>query len=168
MTKTKLKEGIPKYIFAVILSVMTICLLIVALPPKEEKTVVLGESEFIEWTESRLSEENEIEYSLVDNGILEFDETLAAFVDKNVKKKGVYSHLTDEYTYIMVTVGEDEPTKAIQLYDVRANEKTLYVGYTFFDVNEEIASTEDSDISFMLIRLGITDRVVEGRIIQEK
>lgn len=168
MTKAKLKEGIRKYIFAVLLSVITICLLIVAFSPKEEKTVVVGDTEFIEWTESRLNEEEEIEYSLVDNGILDFDETLAAFVDENVKKKGVYSHLTDEYTYIMVTVGEDEPNEAIQLYDVRADEETLYVGHTFFDVKEETASTEGSDISYMLIRLGVTDRVVEGRIIQEQ
>lgn len=167
MRKVTLKEGMPKYITITLVGIIGICLLIMAFIPDEEKTITVDGTEVIEWTESRLDEEETIEYSLVDNGILDFDESLAAFVDENVKKKGVYSHLTDEHTYIMVTVGENASNEAIQLYDVRADQETLYVGHTFFKNEDSVNETKDKDISYMLIRLDLTERFVEGRIIKE-
>lgn len=133
-----------------------------------EDTVTVGNNKVIEWTEDRLYKEEVIEYSLVDNGILEFEDELKSFVEEKASDKGVYSHTEGEHTYILISAGEDAAKEAIQLYDVRADEGHLYVGYTFFEHEQELSPTETDGVNYMLIRLDATDRIVEGRMIQEE
>jgi len=129
-----------------------------------EEVITDEETKEIIWSDERLYEESVVSYSLVDEGILDFEDELKDWVDENNVNKGVYSHNTDEYTYIMVTVGEEEVEQAVQLYDVRTDKDTLYVGYSFIEMEHTIEREYDA-ISYMLIRLEKSEKTVEGRLI---
>lgn len=132
---------------------------------KEDKT----KTEEVEWTDERLYKEEEVVYSLVDQGILEFEDGLRDWVASNRDNAGVYSESTDEHTYILVSAGEEGQDKAVQLYDVRTDEEHLFVGYSFVDGGSEVVEEEGAEIEipFMLIRLEKSDKAVEGRLIIE-
>jgi len=110
------------------------------------------------WSYDQLVEKEEVEYTVVDNGIFETEESLASWYKEIKDEEGLHYKSNDGYTY--VAVKGDKNTSAIQLYDVRKDEDAVYVGYTF--VEEESDDTDHAE-PFMVLRFDHTNKNIYGK-----
>lgn len=122
------------------------------------------------WTAERLYKEDVIEYVLVDNGILKVNDSISKWVNEHVETKGVYATEEEDFTYVMISTGEDRENKAIQLYDVREGKSEVYVGFDVLTVDEEQTvsfdkSNEEHPIAFMLIRFDAVNKPITDVIV---
>lgn len=119
------------------------------------------------WTEERLSKEHKMEYAVLDISVIEEDESLNKWYEKNVKKVGLSTMNHDGFTYFMVSGGlKKTPGFAIQLFDVKEGKHEVYVGYNVLSP-EETQTKNENKLPHMIIRIKETEKPIRERVISD-
>lgn len=123
------------------------------------------------WDESYLDTYEPVAYTFMDKAFLDeaANKDMKAWFDENEAKEGAYLYNIkgdEEYTYLLLSVGQQE-NSIIQLYDVsQAENGTLIMGYSLLD-SDSLGIEPTTNTPTVFVRIAKTDEKVVARLIEE-
>lgn len=123
------------------------------------------------WAEAYLDTYEPVVYTFMDKAFLDeaANKDMKAWFDENEAKEGAYLYNIkgdEEYTYLLLSVGQQE-NNIIQLYDVsQAENGTLIMGYSLLD-SESLGIEATTNTPTVFVRIAKTDAKVVARLIEE-
>lgn len=123
------------------------------------------------WAEAYLDTYEPVAYTFMDKAFLDeaANKDMKAWFDENEAKEGAYLYNIkgdEEYTYLLLSVGQQE-NNIIQLYDVsQAENGTLIMGYSLLD-SESLGIEATTNTPTVFVRIAKTDAKVVARLIEE-
>ena len=123
------------------------------------------------WAESYLDTYEPVVYTFMDKAFLDeaANKDMKAWFEENEAKEGAYLYNIkgdEEYTYLLLSVGQQE-NNIIQLYDIsQAEDGTLIMGYGLLD-SEPLGIKPTTNTPTVFVRIAKTDAEVVARLIEE-
>lgn len=123
------------------------------------------------WDEAYLDTYEPVAYTFMDKAFLDeaANKDMKVWFDENEAKEGAYLYNIkgdEEYTYLLLSVGQQE-NNIIQLYDVsQAKDGTLIMGYSLLD-SESLGIEATTNTPTVFVRIAKTEAKVVARLIEE-